>query len=109
MTQPIVDEAELNIAHRSAYPTTTIMPTDNNVLHIEDFYRVLDDGKTVQIAVNDHIGDIAMNENFTRSKANNLIRRHTAVRAANPEIFGILLRGEFGKKVRLMSGDFCCP
>ena len=47
------------------------------------------------------IGDVAVDEDLARQHADDLVGRHPAVGAADPEVFGILLPGELGKKIRI--------
>jgi len=42
--------------------------------------------QTIQIRVDDEIGDVAMDEQFFRHQADELIRRHAAVGTADPQV-----------------------
>lgn len=65
--------------HCCSYATTSIMTTNDDVLHLQHFNGILYYGKTIQIRVDDHIGNIAMNKYRTGRKIDDLICRHAAV------------------------------
>lgn len=91
MSQPVVDEPMLMILQRRLDPAAAVVTTDDNVLHLEHIHRKLDDRQAVEIGMDDDIGDIAMNKDFTRPEIDDLIRRDAAVGAADPKIFRRLL------------------
>ena len=49
-----------------------------------------------------HVCQITMHKQFTRQHADNLVRGHTAIRAADPEILGGLLPGQFLKELWIL-------
>jgi hypothetical protein len=49
--------------------------------------------------VHDHIRNIAMNENFSRGEACNLIGGNAAIGASNPKKFGTLLVFQSSKEI----------
>src|SRR5438128_663921 len=64
VTQPVINQAELFVLHGSRHTTTAIMSTDDDVLDLQDLHRILDDRETVEVTVDDDVGDIAMHEDF---------------------------------------------
>ena len=63
-------------------------------LHFQNVDRVLNHGQTIQIGMDDQVRDVAVHKQFAGKQADDLIRRHAAVGAADPEVFGRLLAGE---------------
>src|SRR5262249_19110456 len=54
----------------------------------------LDRGQAVQVRVNDDVGNIAMDEHLPGQQADDLVRRHTAIGAADPEVARDLLANQ---------------
>ena len=46
----------------------------------------------------DDVGDVAVHEDLARREPDDLVRRHPAVRAADPEVLGRLPLGEIGEE-----------
>ena len=65
--------------------------------------------QAVQVAVHDHVGDVAMDEQFARQQADDLVRRHAAVGAADPQVLGPLLPRQVGEEVRTAAADALGP
>jgi len=59
---------------------------DAQVVNSELQYR-----QAVEIRVHHHIGDIAVYEQLAGQQVNDFVGGHSAVGAANPQVFGILL------------------
>ena len=59
--------------------------------------------------MDDHVGDVAMDKYFAWHQADNFVRGHAAIGAADPEIFGILLLGKLLKKIGLRGLNALCP
>jgi hypothetical protein len=53
--------------------------------------------------VHDEVGDIAVDEYLARGQADDLIRRHAAIGAADPEILRSLLRGQSTEEFRILA------
>jgi hypothetical protein len=51
----------------------------------------VDDGQAVQVGVDDDVADVAVDEYLAGREAGDLVGRHAAVRAADPEVLGRLL------------------
>jgi hypothetical protein len=101
MSEPIIDQAKLVVLQRGFDSTTTVVATHDDVFHFQIRDRVLDHRKTIEIAVNNDVGYVPMDKYFARRQTCNLIRRHSAIRASNPEILRILLRDQPFEKVRV--------
>jgi len=85
------------------------MAADNNVLHLERFNSKLYDRKTIQVSMNNNIGDIAMNKDFARWQVYDLIGWDATICATNSKVFRGLLLGQLGEKCRVFFCDSCCP
>src|SRR3954471_7037829 len=81
------------------------MAGDDNVLHLQEVDRELHHRKAVEVGMHDHIRDIAMDEDFAWWHADDLVRRHTAIGAADPEILRRLLPREVAEEVRILFAD----
>jgi hypothetical protein len=55
------------------------------------------------------VGDIAVDKQFSRGEADDLVRRYPAVRAADPEIFRLLYLTQPFKILRICALDFGGP
>jgi len=49
--------------------------------------------------MDDQVGEIATNENFTRQKTSQFINKHAAIRTTNQKILRQLLRSKFFEKI----------
>ncbi|MNL51808.1 hypothetical protein D3C87_1749380 [compost metagenome] len=78
------------------------MAANNDVLHFQHVDRVLYDGKTIEIGVNDQVGNVTVNKKFTRIKTCQAFCRDAAVRAANPQKAWILRFRQLLKKSRIL-------
>ena len=63
--QPILNLAMIFVLHRRPDAPASVMPGHDDMPHVEDLDRELDDCQAVQIAVRDDIGNIAMHEHLT--------------------------------------------
>ena len=91
MPQPVVDQAEFFLLERRAHASAAIMADDDDVFDAKHIDGVLHDRKAIQVAVDDDIGDVAMDEDFAGEQAADFVGRHAAVGTADPEILGRLL------------------
>ena len=63
--------------------------------------RKLQYRQAVEIRMDDHIGDIAMHEQFARLHADNLVGRDATVGTAYPQEFRVLLGNQLLEKIRI--------
>jgi hypothetical protein len=82
---------------------------NHDVLNLQDIYRVLNDGQTVEIRMIDNVGDVSMNEHLAGPQTQDLIGWHTAVRATDPKIPRRLNIHQFPEKIRLPARHVLCP
>jgi hypothetical protein len=74
------------------------MAADDDVLHAEHVHRVLQHRQAAEVVVHHQVRDIAVHEQFTRRQAHDLVRRHPAVGASDPQVARLLLRHEFAEE-----------
>lgn len=103
--EPVVDDAVAEVFECGDHATAAVVAADDHVLNLEDIDRVLQDSEQVEIGFRDDIGDIAVDEDFAGCEAGDLVGGHAAVRAADPEVLGCLLVGEFGEERRIFGFD----
>jgi hypothetical protein len=83
------------------YATAAIMAADDYMLHAQDIDGVLQHREAVEIRVHHEIGDIPVDKDLAGRQPDDLIRRHAAIGAADPQILGCLLRGEPSEEIRI--------
>jgi hypothetical protein len=64
---------------------------DDDVPDLQHVDRELENRQTVKVGVDDEIRDVAVHEELAGKQSDDLVRRHAAVGAADPEEFGRLL------------------
>jgi hypothetical protein len=109
VAEPIVGEAHAFATQHGAHAAATVVAYDHDVFYLQHIDRKLDHRETIQIGMDDDVGDVAVDENFAGQKADDFVGRHAAVGAADPEVFRILLAGEFLEKLRVALRDFGRP
>ena len=102
VAQPVVDQSHLAAKKRGANAAAAVVAADHDVLDIEHFDRVLNHGQTVEVRVDDDVGDIAVHEQFARLKPHNFVGGNTAVGAADPQILRGLKRTQAFKIIRIL-------
>ncbi len=102
VAQPVVTQAEPIAPERREHAAATVMPADDDVAHFQEIDCELHDGQTVQIRVDDEVGDVAVHEKFSGQQIDDFVCRDAAVGAADPEILRRLLAGKFEKEIRLL-------
>lgn len=93
VAQPVVDQSEPAAAQRRQHAAAAVMPADNDVFHPQHVDGKLHHRQTIQIRMDDEIGNIAMDEQLSRHQADDLIGGHPTVGTADPQISGRLLTG----------------
>ena len=80
----MINQAMVFVFQRGFYATATVMPTHDDVLYFQYFYRKLDHRQTIKVRVHHHIGYITMHEDFAGREVDDLISRNAAVGATDP-------------------------
>jgi hypothetical protein len=84
MANPIIAQTEPITPERSLHTAAAVMATHNDVPDLEQLDRELHDRQTIQIGVNNDVGDVAVDEQLSRLESDDLICRHPTVGATDP-------------------------
>lgn len=95
--EPVVEETRRVGGSGRADPAAVVMTADDDVLDAEGFDGELDDGLAVEVVGVDDVGDVAVDEDAAGLETDDVIGGDAAVSAADPEVFGVLLVGEFSE------------
>ena len=96
VAQPVIDQAELVVAQSGQHAAAAVMAADDDVLDLEHIDGELHHREAIEVGVDDDIGDVAMDEHFAGREADDLVGRHPAVGATDPEVaWGLLARKPF--------------
>ena len=87
VTQPVINQAELFVLHGGGHTATAIMSAYDDVFDQQHLNRKLNHRQAVEIAVDDHIRHVAMDEHLTGHQSHDGVGRYSAVGAANPQVF----------------------
>jgi hypothetical protein len=109
VTQPVVDQSQAGVAQSRRHPAAAVMPNHQDMPDAKRIGRILDHRECVQIRMHHLVGDIAMDEDFARCQADDLVGRHPAVGAAYPQILGGLLFDEAAEVFRILGAPLAGP
>jgi hypothetical protein len=105
----MVNETTTSSVNGGADPAAAIMSNHHDMLHFEYVDRKLEHRQIVGILRRSEIGHIPVYEQLAGVEANNRIRRHSAIGAADPEIRRRLLAFETTEEVRILRCHARCP
>lgn len=80
--QPVVDHSKLFLGQRGSNTSAAIVSANDDMADLEDVDGVLEDRQQVHVGVGDHVGDVAVDENLAGIQVDDLVCRHTRIRAA---------------------------
>ena len=109
VAQPVIRQANPLAADHRADAAAAVMADNEDVLHLEQIDRQLDDRKAIQIRVDDHVGEVAVHEHFAGQNANDFVGGDATIGAADPEEFRVLLTRKLPKKLRISLLDRVGP
>jgi hypothetical protein len=109
VSQPVVNQAEVMIFAGRLHPAAPVVAANDDVFYLQHCDGEFDNAETVKVAVNNDVGDIAMNEYFPRGDSHDLVRRNSAVRTSDPKEFWVLLLGKVSEKLWIRRGRIFCP
>jgi hypothetical protein len=89
--EPVVDQAVPLVSERSRHAAALVVSAHDHVLDVQDVDRELQHGETIEVRVHDEVRDVPMNEDLAGRHADDLVRGHATVGAADPQIVGRLL------------------
>ena len=78
------------------------MATDDNILYLEGFHRMLDHCKAIQVGRGDLIRYISVDKDFAGFEAKQCIRGDPGVRATDPQVVRIMNGREIPKEARIL-------
>ena len=87
---------------RRAHAAAAVVPADDDVADLQHVDRELDHREAVEVGVHDHVRDVAVDEELARQQADDLVGRHAAVGAADPQVLGRLLARKLGEELRVL-------
>ena len=76
---------------RGAHAAAAVVSDDDDVLDLEHVDGELHHRQAIEVGMHDDVGDVAVDEHLARRQADDLVGRHAAVGAADPEVFRRLL------------------
>src|SRR5262249_7605291 len=79
VAEPVVDQAQLLVAKGGQNAAAAVMTADDDVPHAKHLNRELDRGEAVQVRVNHHVADIAMDKHLAGKQADDLVRGNSTV------------------------------
>ena len=85
MAQPVVGQAGGALFHHRLHAATAIVADDHHMFDLQHLHRELQHRQAVQVAVHHQVGDVAMHEHLAGVEADDLVGRHAAVGAADPQ------------------------
>jgi hypothetical protein len=85
------------------------MAADDDVADLQYVDRELNRRQAIEIGVDHEVGDVAVHEHVAGQEADDLVRRHAAVRAADPEILRRLPLRQPREKLRILPGHLVGP
>ena len=101
VAQPVVDQAERLAVERGAHAAAAVVADDDDVLDLQHVDRELQHREAVEVGVHDDVGDVAVDEQLARRETDDLVGRHAAVGAADPEVSRRLLLARVGEEIRI--------
>jgi hypothetical protein len=101
VSDPVVDDSDRTVIHRRLHTSTAVVTTNYNVTYFKCVNGEIEATKKIKVCINDHIGDVSVDENFTRLCTNDYICGHSAVRATNPKNRWSLSLSLFDKVLRV--------
>lgn len=107
--EPGMGEADGMAVEDGADAGTAVVTADDDVADFEDVDGEMEGGKAVEVAGGHDVGDVAVDEHFARKEAGDLIRRDSAIAAADPEVGRSLLAGEFFEEGGVVGTDLIGP
>ena len=95
-------EPDAIAVQRRVHAAAAVVTDDDDVLHLQQIHRELHHGEAVEIGVYDHVGDVAMDEQFSGQEVDDLVGRYPAVGAPDPKVGRRLLVRKLGEKVGVL-------
>jgi hypothetical protein len=85
VAEPVVDQPVRRALPRRFHASAAVVAANDHVLDLQHVYGILQHRQAVQIRVDNDVGDVAVDEKLAWEQPNDLVRRHAAVGAADPQ------------------------
>jgi hypothetical protein len=85
------------------------MTADDDMLHLQDIDGKLHNRETIEIGMDDDVGDVPVNKKLAGGKSHEFLRRYPAVGATDPEVFRLLLNGKILEKLGIPRTEILSP
>jgi hypothetical protein len=99
VAQPVVHQPHPRATQGRTHTAAAVVAHHHDVLHLEVIHGELDHRQRIQVRGHHHVGHVAVHEHFARLQPGDLVGRHPAVRAADPQVFGCLLLRQVAEEV----------
>ena len=109
VAQPVVRKADAAVLERRTHPAAPVVAAHDDVLHFEHIDGELHHGKAVEVAVHDHVGDVAVDKEVAGQETDDLVGRHAAVSAADPQVVGRLLARKAREEIGIAAAQALRP
>ena len=77
--QPVVGNAQPFAIECRSNTAATVVTDQHHVFDLQNLHGEVQYRKAIQIGMNHHVGDVAVNKNIAGRQANNLISRHPRI------------------------------
>ena len=105
MANPVIKDAASTRRERGGDTSASVVTANDDVLNLEFVYREVDHRKTIEIAVHNQVGNIAMHEDFTWHESDDFVGGNPTIGAADPEVLRVLLSREILEESRMIVLD----
>ena len=109
VAQPVVNQPQPIVAQRGEHPAAAVVPAHDDVTYAKDVHGKLNGREAVEVRVDHHVGDVAVDEHLPGQQAHDLVGRYPAVGAPDPEVLRRLLTGQPPEEVGVLPGHLGCP
>lgn len=100
--QPVIDDAVTMTIQRRSDAATAVVATQDDVLDSKCVDGEFQHREQIQISSVHQIGNVSVNEYFTRLESGNHVGWNPAIRTANPQIFRLLNGNQTLKVFRIV-------
>jgi hypothetical protein len=95
MTDPVIEDTMRLLSEGSLDPTTSIVSADDDMLYSEHIYGIGEHAEHIHISMDDHIGDISLDEYFSRLCSYYLVGGDATIWTTDPKKWWSLSVCEF--------------